>query len=72
MTEILIILACVPLYVVNSFCDKYVSSKNGNKYNFLYNCIKFFIAGLCTFPLLLPTDLQNSKWGLSFAVSLAA
>lgn len=50
--EILIIIACVPLYVVNSFCDKAVSSKNGNRYNFPYNCLKFFICGLCMLPTL--------------------
>ena len=27
MSEILIVLTCLPLYVINSFCDKYVSSK---------------------------------------------
>ena len=63
MKEIFIILACVPLYVVNSFCDKWVSSKNGNKYNFLYNCIKFFIAGLCTLPLFLTDGAPKFKAG---------
>ena len=57
MKEILIIVSCVPLYVVNSFCDKYVSLKNGNKYNFLYNCIKFLIGSLC---LMLPFLLDSS------------
>lgn len=57
MKEILIIVSCVPLYVVNSFCDKYVSLKNGNKYNFLYNCIKFLIGSLC---LILPFLLDRS------------
>ena len=47
--------------MLNSFCDKYISSKKGNKYNFLYNCIKFFIAGVCTLPLLL-TD-PSPKFG---------
>lgn len=49
--KILIILACVPLYVINSFCDKSVSSKNGNTYNYVYNCIKFFICSVCMLPL---------------------
>ena len=44
-SKILIILACVPLYVVNSFCDKYISSRDGNKNNVLYNGIKFLING---------------------------
>ena len=48
----LIILACVPLYVINSFCDKVVSTKNRNSYNCLYNCIKFFICSICLMPML--------------------
>lgn len=51
-TKILIILACVPLYVINSFCDKVVSAKSGNSYNYLYNCVKFFICSICMVPLL--------------------
>ena len=50
--EILIILACVPLYMVNAFCDKIVSTKSQNKYNVLYNCIKFFFCSLCMLPIL--------------------
>ena len=49
--KILLILACVPLYVVNSFCDKFVSVKNQKGYNTLYNCIKFFICSLCMIPV---------------------
>lgn len=51
MPEILIILACVPLYVVNAFCDKYASTLNGNKQNFLYNCIKFLVGSVCLVPI---------------------
>lgn len=50
--KILIILACVPLYVINSFCDKVVSNKNGNSYNYIYNCAKFFVCCLCMVPTL--------------------
>lgn len=50
--EILIILFCVPLYVINSFCDKFISTKNGNEYNFIYNAVKFLICSLCMIPLL--------------------
>jgi drug/metabolite transporter (DMT)-like permease len=50
--EILIILACVPLYVINSFCDKFVSQSDGNKFNYVYNCIKFLLCSLCMIPLL--------------------
>ena len=52
MSEIFIILACVPLYVTNAFCDKFVSTKDGNKNIFLYNCIKFFIGAIALFPFL--------------------
>ena len=51
-TKTLIILACVPLYVINSFCDKVVSTKSGNSYNYIYNCAKFFICSICMVPLL--------------------
>lgn len=50
-TKILIILACVPLYVVNSFCDKTISAKSGNTYNYIYNCIKFLICSICMVPM---------------------
>ena len=50
--EILIILACVPLYIANSFCDKAVSSKYGDSYNRIYNCVKFLICTLCVFPVI--------------------
>lgn len=50
--KILIILACVPLYVINSFCDKVLSTKNGNSFNYIYNCLKFCICSLCMIPLL--------------------
>ena len=51
--EILLILACVPLYVVNSFCDKTVSSKNQNQYNIPYNSIKFLLCAISMIPILL-------------------
>lgn len=51
-TKILIILACVPLYLVNSFCDKLVSKKNGNRYNSAYNFIKFIACSICVLPML--------------------
>lgn len=50
--KILIMLACVPLYVINSFCDKVLSTKNGNSFNYIYNCLKFCICSLCMIPLL--------------------
>lgn len=62
MKEILIILACVPLYVINSFCDKHVSSKDGNRHVFLYNTIKFLTAALFSFPFMLAD--ASPKWTL--------
>jgi drug/metabolite transporter (DMT)-like permease len=52
MKEILIILACVPLYVINAFCDKIISSKEQNRYNYFYNAIKFLICSICMLPIL--------------------
>ena len=51
--EIYIIIACVPLYVINSFCDKIVSSKEQNRYNYFYNAVKFLICSICMLPILL-------------------
>ena len=51
--EILLILSCVPLYVVNSFCDKFISTRETNKYNYVYNAMKFFICGICMLPVML-------------------
>ena len=50
MKEILIILACLPLYVTNSFCDKYISAKGGRKTQFAYNTLKFLIGSLVLLP----------------------
>lgn len=50
MKEIPIILACVPLYVINSFCDKYVSAKAHS--GALYNALKFFIGSICFLPMM--------------------
>jgi len=51
--EIFIILSCVPLYVINSFCDKIISSKEQNRYNYFYNAVKFLICSICMLPMLL-------------------
>lgn len=51
--EILIILACVPLYVLNSFCDKIISTKQNNNFSNLYNFVKFFLVALCFLPMFL-------------------
>ena len=50
--KIIVILACVPLYIINSFCDKVVSTKSGNAYNYIYNCVKFFVCSICMVPML--------------------
>lgn len=64
MKEIGLILACVPLYVVNSFCDKAVSTQKGNKYNFLYNAIKFFVGSLLLLPMLLMDKAPKLEVGV--------
>lgn len=50
MKEILIILSCLPLYVINAFCDKYVSAKAYG--SALYNTLKFLIGSICFLPML--------------------
>ncbi len=59
--EILVILACVPLYVINSFCDKQASQKNVN--GFFYNCVKFLACGIIVFPMLLTDSEPRFKLG---------
>ena len=61
--EILIILACVPLYIANSFCDKAVSSRYGDGYNCIYNCIKFLICSLCVLPVMFFDGSQKLAFG---------
>ena len=64
MKEIWLILACVPLYVVNAFCDKAVSAQKGNTYNFLYNAIKFFVGSLLLLPMLLMDKAPKLEAGV--------
>ena len=61
--KILIILACVPLYVINSFCDKVVSAKSGNSYNYIYNSVKFFVCSICLVPMLFVEALPIMAMG---------
>ena len=61
--EILIILACVPLFVVNAFCDKFISSRQGGNNNYVYNVIKFLISSLCVFPILFLDRSPIFEWG---------
>lgn len=63
MKEILIISACLPLYVINSFCDKYVSSLSGNQYNHLYNFLKFLAGSICLIPMFLSDSAPRFKAG---------
>ena len=62
--NIFIILACVPLYVVNSFCDKHISSQDGNKHNILYNSIKFLIGSLFLLPMALTDNAPKFELGV--------
>ncbi len=56
-SELISILICIPIYVplfiVNSFCDKHISSKGGNQYKLLYNCLKFLFGALILLPFFL-------------------
>ncbi len=49
MGNIIIILLCVPLYIVNSFCDKYVSTMNFGL-SVKYNIHKFAIGAVFFLP----------------------
>ena len=62
--DILIILACVPLYIVNSFCDKHISSQNGNKHNILYNGIKFLMGSILLIPMALTDNAPKLEFGV--------
>lgn len=64
MNNIAIILACLPLYVINSFSDKYVSSKDQNRYNFFYNTIKFLFGTIVLLPLFLCDNGERFGWGV--------
>ena len=63
IVEILIILACVPLFAVNSFCDKYVSSKSKKQSGYLYNTFKFLIGSLLLLPIMLLDPLPKFSAG---------
>lgn len=51
MKEILIILLCVPLFVMNSFCDKFASTSEKMSDNLNYNACKFMIGSIILFPV---------------------
>lgn len=61
--EIGLILACVPLYIVNAFCDKAVSADGDNLSNYRYNWFKFLLCSLCMLPMLLWDDAPKLQWG---------
>lgn len=53
LEKILIILSIVPLFVINSFCDKIASTKEENRHNRLYNTIKFLVCSVALLPITL-------------------
>ena len=61
MNEIIIILLCIPLYVINSFCDKYISSKGYS--GALYNALKFFVGSICFLPMLFFDGARAFEFG---------
>ena len=60
--EIVLLLLCVPLYVLNSFCDKYVSTKNNSIINIVYNIVKFGLGSVIFFGLFLESP-SKLEWG---------
>lgn len=60
--NILAILACVPLYVINSVCDKMVSSRS--ECNYIYNCIKFIICSVCMVYAVYVSGVPAFSWGV--------
>lgn len=63
MKEIIIILLCIPLYVINSFCDKHVSAKHGRS-GFIYNVEKFLIGSIVLLPITLVDSGAKLKAGV--------
>ncbi len=60
---IFVIFLCVPLFAVNSFCDKYASEYHNQANNFKYNACKFFVGSLILLPLFLLNNPQNIEIG---------
>jgi len=60
--EMIFIILCIPLYVLNSFCDKYVSTFNSKRVNALYNIIKFAVGSGILFVALMA---DRSLWSVS-------
>ncbi len=63
MREILIILACVPLFAVNSFCDKFASSNGTFSDHIKYNIWKFGIGSVALLPMFLLDELPRFEFG---------
>ena len=63
MNEIIIILLCIPLYVINSFCDKHISAKHSGG-GVVYNVEKFLIGSIILLPLMLTGDGAKLKAGV--------
>ncbi len=63
MNEIILILACVPLYVVSVFCDKFISATKNNRAGSTYNVLKFFVCALFTIPVLVAAKAPRLSWG---------
>ena len=61
--EIIFILACIPLYIMNSFCDKYISTLNCKITNIRYNLIKFAIGTVILLPFFLG-DASKFQFGI--------
>ena len=63
MNNIIIILLCLPLYVANSFSDKYVSAKCGTGYSGFYNRIKFLCGSILLLPMFIFDKAERFGFG---------
>lgn len=63
MNEIIIILLCIPLYIINSFCDKHISAKYSGS-GFIYNVEKFLIGSVILLPIMLTDSGAKLKAGV--------
>lgn len=57
--DVIFAILCIPLFVLNSFCDKYISTFNSKGVNIIYNVIKFSVGSVILFAALLA---DSSLW----------
>lgn len=57
--DVIFAILCIPLFVLNSFCDKYISTFNSKGVNITYNIIKFSVGSVILFAALMS---DSSLW----------